>query len=169
MLPTQPLVDLAEELVTRCRGAGLTLGTAESCTGGLIASTLTSVSGCSDVFERGLITYSNAAKTDLLGVPANLLEEVGAVSEPVALAMAQGMIGRAPVDLAVAVTGIAGPGGGSAAKPVGLVHIAAVSHRTPPRHRRDVFAGGRSGIRIAATAAALRLVFDLVVDAGPRG
>ena len=105
--------------------SGLKLATAESCTGGLIAAILTEVPGSSDVFERGFVTYSNEAKTELLGVPAELIEKHGAVSEEVARAMASGALGHSRADIAVAVTGVAGPGGGTTAKPVGLVHLAA--------------------------------------------
>ncbi|MBI3709291.1 MAG: CinA family protein [Proteobacteria bacterium] len=114
----------AAALLDTCRHARLKLATAESCTGGLIAATLTEIAGSSDVLERGFVTYSNAAKTELLGIPARLIARHGAVSEAVARAMAEGALDRAPVDLAIAVTGIAGPGGATSRKPVGLVHLA---------------------------------------------
>ena len=105
-----------------CRNNRLTVATAKSCTGGLVAAALTEIAGSSDVFERGFVTYSNAAKTAMLGVPADLIVRHGAVSRETAEAMATGALEHAPADLAVAITGIAGPGGGTADKPVGLVH-----------------------------------------------
>ena len=125
-------VAAAETLLARCRQAGLTLATAESCTGGLVAAALTAVPGSSDVFERGFVTYSNAAKADMIGVPAELIAREGAVSEAVARAMADGALAASRADLAVAVTGVAGPGGGTAAKPVGLVHLAVAIRAARP-------------------------------------
>ncbi|TVR98935.1 MAG: CinA family protein [Rhodospirillales bacterium] len=152
---------LAGALLARCRATGLRLATAESCTGGMIAAALTDVAGSSDVFERGFVTYANAAKIDMLGVEAAMIAEFGAVSEPVARAMCQGALSRAPVDLAVAVTGIAGPGGGTEAKPVGLVHLAAGRAGGEIRHRSAVFRGGRSAVRTGATTAALAMLLAL--------
>src|SRR5690606_23911427 len=124
---------------------GLTIATAESCTGGLIIGTLTEIAGSSAAVDRGFITYSNQAKTDLLGVPAELIAQVGAVSREVAIAMAEGALARSPADLAVAVTGIAGPGGGSTDKPVGLVHFGAARRGQPTRHEERRFGDvGRS-------------------------
>ncbi|MCH9809455.1 MAG: CinA family protein [Alphaproteobacteria bacterium] len=123
----------AEALLAKLRRRGLRIATAESCTGGLISAVLTAVPGSSDVFDRGFVTYSNEAKTQMLGVPAELIDRLGAVSGPVAEAMVQGALQHARrfddsgADVAVAVTGIAGPGGGSAEKPVGLVYVAATS------------------------------------------
>ncbi len=117
------LSEQARVLIELCRERGLLIGTAESCTGGLLSACLTAVPGSSSVFERGFVTYANAAKVEMLGVDADLLAAHGAVSEPVARAMAAGVLARAPVNLAVSITGIAGPGGGSAEKPVGLVFI----------------------------------------------
>lgn len=114
---------LAKEILTLCRERGLTIATVESCTGGLVAGALTAIPGSSDVVNGGLVTYSNAAKSALAGVPPELIDAHGAVSEPVARAMAEGGRGRLTASLAVAITGVAGPGGGSAAKPVGLVHL----------------------------------------------
>jgi len=111
-------------LLERLRGARLRLALAESCTGGMVAAALTDIAGSSDVVERGFVTYSNEAKAELLGVPMKLIREQGAVSERVAVAMAEGALARSHADLAVAVTGIAGPGGATADKPVGLVHLA---------------------------------------------
>ena len=113
----------ARGLIELCKERGLMIGTAESCTGGLLSACITAVPGSSSVFERGFVTYANAAKMEMLGVDADLLAAHGAVSEPVARAMAEGVLARAPVDLAVSITGVAGPGGGSAEKPVGLVLI----------------------------------------------
>src|SRR5262245_44948738 len=132
MTVLDPLLPLATDIVEVCARAGLKIATAESCTGGLVAAMLTEVAGSSAVVERGFVTYSNAAKSDLLGVPAELIARDGAVSESVARAMAEGALTHAPADLAVAITGIAGPGGGSAEKPVGLVHFAS------QRRGRDV-------------------------------
>src|SRR3984957_20914030 len=119
------LLAQAEKLLADARAKGLKIATAESCTGGLIAGLLTEIPGSSDVVERGFVTYSNAAKEDLLDVPPDLIRQYGAVSEPVARAMAEGALKHSLAHLAVAVTGIAGPGGGTAEKPVGLVYIAA--------------------------------------------
>lgn len=151
------LVGDAAALLEACRARGIMLATAESCTGGLIGACLTGVAGSSATVERGFVTYSNQSKIDLLGVPAPLLDRHGAVSEAVARAMAEGALARAPVELAIAVTGIAGPGGGSADKPVGLVHIAAVRRGRPTLHVAQVFSGDRDAIRHAAAAAALNL------------
>ncbi len=149
----------AAALVARMKAAGLTLATAESCTGGLIAGLVTEVPGSSAVLDRGFVTYSNAAKTDLLGVPAELIETYGAVSEAVARAMAEGALARSGADLAVAVTGIAGPGGGSAAKPVGLVHLAVAVRGRPTRSRECRFGDiGRGPVRAATVKAALAMV-----------
>src|SRR5688572_511752 len=129
------LVAAAAELLAACREKRLSLATAESCTGGLIAAILTEVPGASDVFERGFVTYSDEAKTEQIGVPAALIEQHGAVSELVAHAMAAGALDCSHADLAVAVTGVAGPGGGTAAKPVGLVHLAAAKRDGLVLHR----------------------------------
>ena len=126
----------AKGVLDVCRSGGLRLATAESCTGGLVAAVITSIAGCSSVFERGFVTYSNAAKTELLGVPAALIAEHGAVSEPVARAMAEGALLRSHADIAVSVTGIAGPDGGSGEKPVGLVHFACARRDNPTEHVR---------------------------------
>jgi nicotinamide-nucleotide amidase len=153
------LVAQATLLLATLRQNKMVLATAESCTGGLIAAILTEVPGSSDAFERGFVTYSNAAKTELLGVPPKLLAEHGAVSEETARAMAMGAISHSPAGIAFAVTGVAGPNGGSEAKPVGLVHLAAANRSGKVIHRElrlgDI---GRSQIRRASVAAA----FDLV-------
>ncbi|HEX4077392.1 MAG TPA: CinA family protein [Rhizomicrobium sp.] len=155
-------IHLAEEVFKRARVKGLRVATAESCTGGLVAALLTEIPGSSEVFERGFVTYSNQAKMEMLGVSAKLLAEFGTVSEPVARRMAEGALERSAVQLAVAVTGIAGPGGGSASKPVGLVHIAAAREgRTLHEEHRfgDI---GRSAIRLASVEAALLLLLRLL-------
>jgi nicotinamide-nucleotide amidase len=151
---------LAEQVLVACRRKKLMLATAESCTGGMIAAALTDIAGSSEVVERGFVTYSNAAKTDLLGVPAALIARFGAVSEEVARAMATGALAHAPVDLAVAVTGIAGPGGGTTEKPVGLVHFGIARRGGAVRAEHHVFPGDRGAVRRAAVLRALRLLLE---------
>jgi nicotinamide-nucleotide amidase len=156
-----------EEVVGELLAArGLTIAVAESCTGGLIASRLTDVAGSSRYVERGIVTYSNAAKTELLGVPAELMAQHGAVSEPVALAMADGVRARSRVDVGVGVTGIAGPGGGSVDKPVGTVAIAAVTSDVS-RSRVFRFLGEREQVKFQASQAALDMVRRIMVDGTP--
>ncbi len=157
------LTKMAEGLLTACRAKNLMLATAESCTGGLIAGLLTEIPGSSDVVERGFVTYSNAAKAETIGVPAGLIEAHGAVSEEVARAMAAGALAHSQAAIAVAVTGVAGPGGGTAAKPVGLVHLAAARRGGPVIHLECRFGDiGRGPIRLATVKAALDLVSKLV-------
>ncbi len=149
----------AEAVLAACRSRGWQLATAESCTGGLIAACLTEIAGSSDFVDRCFVTYSNASKTDLLGVPAALIEQHGAVSDPVARAMAAGALARSAADIAVAVTGIAGPGGGSADKPVGLVWFGLAVRDRPPRsqdHRLGAI--GRCQVRQASLTIALDLL-----------
>ena len=141
-------------LADAMRARGWRLATAESCTGGLIAAACTAVAGSSDWFERGFVTYSNAAKTDLLGVDAALIAAHGAVSEPVALAMARGALAHAPVQLAVAVTGIAGPGGAVPGKPVGTVWLAWADACGTQAERLQLD-GDRSAVRLLTVHAAL--------------
>jgi nicotinamide-nucleotide amidase len=145
----------AETVIAAARARQIKIATVESCTGGLVAGCITAVAGASDVFERGFVTYANEAKSGLVGVPVALILRVGAVSEEVARAMAEGALSAAPVGAAVSVTGIAGPGGGSAAKPVGLVHIAAARMGHASLHQRHVFPGDRAAIRMASVDAAL--------------
>ena len=156
MNPTELVTALAELL--RARGA--LMATAESCTGGLIAGACTELAGSSDWFDRGFVSYSNAAKADLLGVDAGLIAAQGAVSEPVARAMASGALARSPAALAVAVTGVAGPGGGSAAKPVGMVWLAWAWRDAAGALQVDTllqhFDGDRSAVRQATVVAALQ-------------
>jgi nicotinamide-nucleotide amidase len=149
---------LAESVLATCRAKGLKLATAESCTGGMVAAALTDIAGSSDVVERGLVTYSNQAKTELLAVPPALIAQHGAVSEAVAQAMASGALRAAPVDLAVAVTGVAGPGGGTAAKPVGLVWFGSGRRGEPLATESHVFPGDRAAVRLAAARRALELL-----------
>ena len=145
---------LVEQLARELKARGLMMATAESCTGGLIAGACTDLSGSSDWFERGLVTYSNAAKHGLLGVPALLIEQHGAVSEPVARAMAAGALAHSPAQLAVAVTGVAGPTGGSAGKPVGTVWFGwATPEGVFTEHQR--FDGDRAAVRQSTVRHAL--------------
>jgi nicotinamide-nucleotide amidase len=149
------------ELADALRACGLRVATAESCTGGLIAAACTSVAGSSDWFERGFVTYSNAAKSELLGVSAALIDAEGAVSEAVAAAMAEGALRHSAADLSVAVTGIAGPGGGSPAKPVGLVWMACALRRASGASTRTVrlmLGGDRSAVREATVREALAVL-----------
>jgi len=148
----------AAEVLEACHRAGLKLVTAESCTGGLVAGALTSIPGSSEVYDRGFVVYSNKAKHELLGVPERLIASVGAVSEDVARAMADGAIARSEGTLSVAVTGIAGPGGATPGKPVGLVHIAAARTGHATLHQRHQFEGDRDAIRLQAVDAALGLL-----------
>jgi nicotinamide-nucleotide amidase len=155
----EPLKSDASSLLELLRSQRLKLATAESCTGGLIAALLTELPGSSDVFERGFVVYSNSAKTQMIGVDAGLIAAHGAVSREVAIAMAAGAIAHSLADISVAVTGIAGPGAGSAAKPIGLVHIAAARKGASSVHQECRFGDiGRSKIRLEAVAEALRLV-----------
>jgi nicotinamide-nucleotide amidase len=150
----------ASSLLECLRGRRLRLVTAESCTGGMIAGLLTEIPGSSDVFERGFVTYSNEAKTQMIGVDASLIAVHGAVSREVALAMAAGALAHSLANVSVAVTGFAGPRGGSAAKPIGLVHVAAVRRDDAPPVQIECRFGdiGRSQIRLQAVAAALKLI-----------
>jgi nicotinamide-nucleotide amidase len=151
----------AAALLAVCRAAGLRLATAESCTGGLVAALLTEIPGSSDVVERGFVVYSNDAKAELLGVSPELLGVHGAVSEPVARAMAEGAIAHSRADVAVSITGVAGPAGGTAAKPVGLVHLAAARRGGATRHAERRFGDiGRAAVRRASVLVALELLED---------
>lgn len=154
----EEILRASEALLRRCRSEGLTVATVESCTGGLLAGALTAIAGSSDVVERGLVTYTNEAKTELASVPAALIAAHGAVSEEVARAMAEGGLANSRADIAVGITGVAGPGGGSPAKPVGLVHIAAARREGAALHRRFLFAGDRAAVRDSSVLAAMALV-----------
>ncbi len=152
----------AKRLIDLCRARGLHIATAESCTGGLVAGALTEIAGASDVVERGFVVYSNAAKQTMLGVAASTLKRYGAVSAETAKAMANGALKNSPADLSVAVTGIAGPGGGSRQKPVGLVHFAAASRDGRRLQRRRLFGKiGRRRVRERSIAEAFALLEDL--------
>jgi nicotinamide-nucleotide amidase len=155
---SQALLDEAAALLDACRAKRVKLATAESCTGGLIAGVLTAIAGSSDVVERGFVTYSNEAKIELLGVPAELIGTVGAVSEQVARAMAEGALQRSHADIVVSVTGVAGPGGGSTEKPVGLVWLGLAQRGEPTASDRQVFPGDRTAIRIATVQRAFALI-----------
>jgi nicotinamide-nucleotide amidase len=158
MFPDE-LLARAAALVAACTARGVMLATAESCTGGAVAALLTEIPGSSAALDRGFVTYSNAAKSEMLGVPPAMIAAEGAVSEAVARAMAAGVLGHARADVAVSITGVAGPGGGSAAKPVGLVHFACARRggATVAVERRfgDI---GRGPIRLASVAQALALL-----------
>lgn len=152
----------AAALLARARAAGAMIATAESCTGGLLAGAITDVAGSSDIFDRGFVTYSNAAKTGMLGVAETTIAAHGAVSEEVAREMAEGALARSGATIAVSVTGIAGPGGGTADKPVGLVHMAAVRRDGKSTHEAYRFGDvGRGEVRRLAVSAALTLVRTL--------
>jgi nicotinamide-nucleotide amidase len=158
---TPALLAEAEALLALLRTRRLMLATAESCTGGLIAATLTAIAGSSDVVERGFVTYSNEAKMELLGVTAASLAMAGAVSEEVARAMADGAITRSRADIALSVTGIAGPGGATETKPVGLVFIGAARRGGTLLVERHIFDGDRAAVRKASVAVAFRLARTL--------
>lgn len=160
---SKPNYDAARDLIGQSKGAGLTIVTAESCTGGLIAASLAAVPGASAALERGFVTYTNKAKTEMLGVPHELLDQHGAVSREVALAMVEGALLHSPADLAVAVTGIAGPDGGSEQKPVGLVHIAAARRDGEVLHEEMRYGDlGRHEIQGRTVADALRMLSRLI-------
>ena len=161
-----PLIAAAAGVVAAYADRGWRVATAESCTGGLVAALLTEVAGASVMFERGFVTYSNEAKAEMIGVPADLILRHGAVSEAVARAMASGAVRAARVDVAVAITGVAGPGGGSEAKPVGLVHLACASAGGQIRHVERRYGDlGRAAIRERAAEDALALLRRALDDA----
>jgi nicotinamide-nucleotide amidase len=152
------LIDEAQTLLTAYRAAGLRIATVESCTGGLVAGCLTAVAGSSDVVERGFVTYSNEAKTELVGVPAELIDRHGAVSAQVVRAMAEGALAHSRAEVSVAVTGIAGPGGATPGKPVGLVYVCSVRRGHEPIVERHQFHGDRHAVRVAS----IEVVFTLL-------
>jgi nicotinamide-nucleotide amidase len=163
-----PLLARAAALLGACRAKGWRLATAESCTGGLVAGLLTEIAGSSDVVERGLVTYSNEAKTGLLGVPGELIAAHGAVSEAVARAMAEGALARSNAHVAVSITGIAGPSGGSERKPIGLVHFGLAAENDATGHLERRYGElGRGPIRLAAVEDALGLLEKAVRSARP--
>ncbi|MEJ1969791.1 MAG: CinA family protein [Rhizomicrobium sp.] len=162
MFPS-PLIRLAEVVIADARQARLRIVTAESCTGGMIATLLTEIPGSSAVFDRGLVVYTNRAKQDLLNVPGDLIADMGEVSEAVARMMAEGAVENSNAQLSVAVTGIAGPGGGSAMKPVGLVHVAAAREGRSILHEAHRFGDiGRTEVRLKTCEAALSLLHRLI-------
>lgn len=161
----QDLIDAATLLLDRCAGRGLKVATAESCTGGLVTALLTEIAGSSAVIERGFVTYSNKAKTELLGVPGDLLADHGAVSEPVARAMAEGALQESRANLTMSITGVAGPGGGTPMKPVGTVHFACARENHGLIHRREDFGEiGRAEVRLASVRTALEMLDQMVTD-----
>jgi nicotinamide-nucleotide amidase len=162
------LITPAGALLDLCRARKLTIAAAESCTGGLLAATLTEIPGSSDVFDRGFVTYSNAAKTAMLDVPRDLIATFGAVSRETAQAMAAGALVCAGVDLAVAITGIAGPGGAMPGKPVGLVHLAAASRGGRHSHQARQFGDiGRTAVRRESVRVALAMLQELAEREAP--
>ncbi len=154
---------LARLLIDECQERRLRIVTAESCTGGLVSAALTSVAGSSAVFERGLITYSNRAKQEMLGIAGDLVADYGAVSEPVARMMAEGALENSNAHISVAITGVAGPNGGTELKPVGLVHFATARTNQSVHHRVERFGDiGRHEIQLAACQIALEMLRDRV-------
>jgi nicotinamide-nucleotide amidase len=170
LLPKE-LVEAARRVIEANRAADLHLAVAESCTGGLVGAALTEVPGSSDVFEGGFVTYSNEAKAELLGVSEDLLETFGAVSIAVAWSMAQGALTRSGADVAVAITGVAGPGGGSVRKPVGTVVFARARRGADPKEMvadvREFGDLGRGGVRLQAALCALELLLPSSPDPVP--
>lgn len=160
MLINEECSALAKDLLKVCEEKDLKFATAESCTGGLIAAYLTDIAGSSTVVERGFVTYSNEAKNEMLNVPMDLIEEHGAVSEQVARAMAEGAVRNSRADLAVSVTGIAGPTGGTKEKPVGRVHMAVARDGQKTLHAVHTFEGNRDDVRQQTVAAALHLTLQ---------
>lgn len=161
MFPPSLLL-LAESLLEHCRQEKLRIATAESCTGGLVSALLTAIPGSSDVMERGFVTYTDLAKQEMLGVPTSLFPIPGAVSEEVARAMAEGALTHSHADISVVVTGIAGPGGATAQKPVGLVHIAAAARDGRTLHEACHFSGNREAVRLQSVETALQFLTKLV-------
>ncbi len=157
------ITSMAEDIIRDFTAAGLMVSTAESCTGGLIAGALTEISGSSAVVDRGFVTYTNLAKMQMLGVQEETLARFGAVSEETARQMVHGALFRSRAHLAVAVTGIAGPGGGSPEKPVGLVHLAAKSRSGKLVHRKMLYGDiGRTDVRLATIRTALQMLIEIV-------
>jgi len=155
------ILDQATNLLSICREKKIRVVTAESCTGGMIGAYLTAIAGSSDMFERGFVTYTNHAKAEILGVDEELLKKKGAVCEPVSRGMATGALEKSRAEISVAVTGIAGPTGGSAFKPVGLVHMAAASKKGAVVHNKVVFEGGRDAVREQTVKTAMQMLIDL--------
>lgn len=159
------MAGIAAEVLAKARAKSLRIATAESCTGGMVAAALTDVAGSSDVFDRGFVTYSNEAKREMIGVANATLKAHGAVSRETALEMAEGAIGNSGANISVAVTGIAGPGGCSDEKPVGLVHLAAARTGRKPLHREMRYGDiGRSAVRLATVRTALEMLAEISAD-----
>ncbi|MFO0993458.1 MAG: CinA family protein [Hyphomicrobiales bacterium] len=157
----EQLLSLSMAVLDKCRNKGIMLSAAESCTGGLVSAALTAIAGSSDVVDRGFVTYSNDAKHEMLGVSREILKQHGAVSRECAVAMAEGALSRSRASIACSITGIAGPGGGTPEKPVGLVYLACAAKHHPTRHRRLLLSGfDRSAIRLEAALTALRMIGD---------
>ena len=157
------LIHAAKDTLDLCRSGGLLLATAESCTGGLVAGALTAIAGSSDVFERGFVTYSNRAKEEMLGIPGDLIADMGAVSESVARMMAEAALEQSNAHISVAITGIAGPGGGTPMKPVGTVHLATARANGGIVHRLELFEEpDRDGVRMAAARVALEMLRERI-------
>lgn len=155
------IVALADEVLNAARAQGIMVVTAESCTAGLVAAALTCPAGSSDVFERGFVTYSNESKIEMLGVDPGVIERDGAVSEAVARNMAEGALARSRAGLAVSISGIAGPGGGTTLKPIGLVHFGVARSGQPTVHLEQRFGNlGREAVRLASVRTALNLLLD---------
>ncbi|PLR26692.1 damage-inducible protein CinA [Caulobacter zeae] len=156
---------LARLLIDEAREKKLRLAAVESCTGGLVAGSICAISGASDVFERGFVTYTNRAKSEMVGVPGDLIADNGAVSEPVARMMAEGGLANSNAHVAVAITGIAGPGGGTPMKPVGTVHFAVARATRSVVHRHEHFEGlPREGVQLAAIRTALEMLREAVAS-----
>ena len=161
----QDITQLAENIINKARQKTVMIALAESCTGGMIAAALTDISGSSAILDRGFVTYSNQAKIDVLGVSSATLEKYGAVSEQTARAMVDGTLMAAPVaGLVLSVTGIAGPGGGSPDKPVGLVHFACQQRNAPQTHAMQIFSGDRYMVRQQAVHTALIMIRDALAQ-----
>lgn len=155
---SKDIIQSAADTIEACRNAGVMVATVESCTGGLVSGALTSVSGSSDVLDRGFVTYSNEAKNELVGVPLHLIEDHGAVSAAVAQAMAEGGVKCSNAQIAVAITGVAGPGGGTEAKPVGLVHFGCFREGRAVMLHHEIYPGDREAVRAASVLRALAML-----------
>lgn len=162
---SERLLNLARLIIDDASNRRLKIATAESCTGGLLSALFVEIPGSSKVFERGFITYSNKAKEEMLGVPGDLVADYGAVSEPVARAMAEGALEESRANLSIAITGVAGPGGGTKMKPVGSVHFALARENAPIRHRLEQFGDiGRSEIRMSSVETALMMIQESIAS-----
>lgn len=159
---TEVFIKKATALLDACKEAKINLATAESCTGGMVAALMTEIPGAADIFERGFVTYSNSAKTEMLGVTPELIAAHGAVSEQVAQAMAEGALQKSYAQLAVSLTGIAGPSGGSEDKPVGLVYIATAHADKPTQCKEYRFKGDRHAVRLQSVEEAIRMLMAQV-------